>query len=145
MNFEELLNKNRIESVEKKQFDEGGAIKDLESAKNSFSSGDYDWSCAIAYNSVLRIGREFMQELGFRPIGKEHHKNVFEFLREAGFKEELINFFDNVRKLRNNFLYEFVESATKESAEEIISRAEEFVQEIRTFVQEIRTGGKIKL
>lgn len=142
MNFEELLSKNKIEKIEKKPFDESGILKDIISAKNSFNSGNYDWSSAIAYNSILRAGREFMQELGFRAIGKEHHKNVFEFLRESGFNEELINFFDNVRRLRNNFLYEFIETATKDSAKETISKAEEFVQEIRTFVHKIRTKSK---
>lgn len=139
MNFEKLLNSNKIEKVEIEKFDESGALKDIESSKDNFNSKNYDWSVTIAYNAGLRAGRGLMQELGFRPIGKEHHKNVFEFLREIKLNEGLVNFFDNVRRARNNFLYEFVESATKESAEETILKAGKFVQEIRTFVHKIRT------
>jgi len=141
MNFEDLLNKNKIEKVEKEQFSEEASMKDIASAENNFKSEDFDWAVAIAYNAVIRAGRGVMQELGFRAIGKEHHKNTFEFLRKTGFNEELVDYFDNIRKLRNEFVYNFVENATKESAEETISKAKDFVQEIRTFVQEIRTGG----
>jgi uncharacterized protein (UPF0332 family) len=142
MNFEILLNSKKIEKVEKEQFEEETSLKDIISAKHSYDSGDYDWSVAIAYNSVLRAARKFMQELGFRPIGKEHHKNALEFLRVAGFNEELIDYFDNIRKLRNEFVYGSIENATKDNAKETILKAEDFVQEIRTFVQEIRTGAK---
>ncbi len=58
--------------------------------------------------------------LGYRPIGREHHKNVFEFLRKAGFDKELTDYFDNIRKERNKFVYGVVEGASKENAEEVI-------------------------
>lgn len=139
MNFEELLNNKKIERVEKEEFDAEASLKDVHSAKNNFEAEDYNWAVAIAYNAVLRVSRSFMQSLGFRATGKEHHKNTFEFLRQTGFNEETIDYFDNIRKLRNEFVYEFIENATQESAEEVILKAEDFVQEIRTFVQKIRT------
>ncbi len=142
MNFEELLNSKKIEIVEKEEFNFELAEKDINSARNSFNSKDYDWAISIAYNAVLRIGRSFMQSLGFRSIGKEHHKNVFEFLREAGFNEELTNYFDNIRKKRNNFVYGIVEGSSSEEAEETLIRAASFVQEIRTFVLKNKTEGK---
>ena len=139
MNYKRLLDEKKIEIVEKEQFSIGLAEKDLNSAKNSSSSGDYDWAISIAYNSVLRASRSFMQSLGFRVIGKEHHKNVFEFLRESGFDEELVDFFDGIRKRRNSFLYGVLEGASEKDAEEVILAAENFVHKIRTFVHKIRT------
>ena len=92
------------------------------------------------FGSLLQFFRNHFQVGNAQTFG--FHKIIFEFLREANFDESLIDYFDNIRKLRNNFLYEFKESSTKESAEETILKAEDFVQKIRTFVQKIRTGGK---
>ena len=83
-----------------------------------------------------------MFHLGYRPIGKEHHKHVFEFLRRTEFDREIVNYFDNIRKKRNNFVYGIVEGTSEENAEEVIEKAEKFVQEIRTFVHKIRTKNK---
>tara|TARA_Y100000310_G_scaffold125955_1_gene124721 strand:+ start:1624 stop:2058 length:435 start_codon:yes stop_codon:yes gene_type:complete len=142
MNFKELLESKKIEKVEKEEFDTNLAEKDIDSAKHNLDSKDYDWALSIAYNAVLRAGRSFMFYLGYRPIGKEHHKNVFEFLRKTEFDKELIDYFDNVRKKRNKFVYGIIEGTSKENAEEIIKMAWNFVQKIRTFVQKIRTEDK---
>ena len=83
VNFKELLDSKRIEEVEKEEFNADLAEKDIKSAEHNFSSEDYNWAVSIAYNAVLRASRSFMFHLGYRPIGKEHHKNVFEFLRKT--------------------------------------------------------------
>mgnify|MGYP001448416862 CR=1 FL=1 len=140
MNFKELLEYKKIEKVEKEEFNINLAEKDINSANHSLNSGDYDWALSIAYNAVLRAGRSFMFFIGYRPVGKEHHKNVFEFLRKTKFDKELIDYFDNVRKKRNKFVYGIIEGTSKENAKEVIEMAKDFVQKIRTFVQKIRTG-----
>ena len=142
MNFKELLESNKIEKVEQEEFDTNLAEKDIVSAKHSLDSEDYDWALSIAYNAVLRAGRSFMFYIGYRPIGKEHHKNVFEFLKKTEFDKELINYFDNIRKKRNKFVYGIIEGTSKENAREVIEMAKDFIQKIRTFVQKIRTGRK---
>ena len=139
MNFKELLSEKKIEKVEKEEFDDRLALKDVESAKHNLNSKDYDWALSIAYNAVLRITRGLMFHLGYRPIGKEHHKNTFEFLRKTEFDKELIDYFDNIRKKRNRFVYGIIEGTSKENVKEVIRKAEKFVQEIRTFVHKIRT------
>jgi len=139
MTFKELLNEKKIEKVEKEEFDDTLAKKDIESAKHSLKSRDYDWALSIAYNAVLRVARSFMFHLGYRPIGKEHHKNVFEFLRKTEFDKELIDYFDNIRKKRNRFVYGIIEGTSEENAKEVIDKAEKFVHKIRTFVHKIRT------
>ncbi len=142
MNFKELLDDKKIEPVEKEEFSTLLAEKDINSAKNSFNSEDYDWAMSIAYNAVLRAGRSFMFHLGYRPAGKEHHKHVFEFLRKTGFDARLTEYFDVIRRKRNKFIYGIIEEASRENAKEAVEKAEEFVQKIRTFVQKIRTEDK---
>jgi len=144
MNFEKLLDEKKIEEIEKEEFSSEFAEKDLETAKRNLINKDFDWAVSIAYNAVLRVGRSVMTMFGYRAIGKEHHKNLFEFLRETEFDLDLIDYFDNIRKQRNSFVYRDFEVASKESTEETLKKAEEFVQKIRTFVQKIRTNKQEK-
>lgn len=140
MNFEKLLSEGKIEKINKEEFDDSLAEKDLGSAENSFNSGDYNWASVIAYNSVLRVCRNLMFFLGYRAIGKEHHKNVFKFITETGFERSLVTYFDNIRKQRNNFVYGSEEIISENNARETLNKAKLFVHKIRTFVHKIRTG-----
>lgn len=140
MNYRKLLDENKIEIVEKREFDLKSSESDLEFAKKGLETKNYNRVMTIAYEAVLRASNRLMNFLGYRSIGKEHHKNVFEFLKETGLKQDLVGFFNKIRIKRNNFIYRDVEDISKEEAEEIIKRAGEFVQEIRTFVHKIRTN-----
>ena len=144
MKFEELLTKNKIEKVEKTEFNSESAEKSIKFAGEGLKTENYDEVMSVVYNGVFKISNRLMNFLGYRAIGKEHHKNTFEFLKETELNQELVGYFDNMRKKRNDFLYRDVESISKEEAEEIIKKAGEFVQEIRTFVQEIRTKNNLK-
>src|SRR4030043_277557 len=139
MNFERLLSEQKIEIVEKTEVELRLAWKDIEFAKKGLETDNYDRVLAVAYDAVLRAGNDLMNFLGYRAIGKEHHKNLFEFLKETGLNQNLVSYFDKIRQKRNNFLYRDIECISKEEAEIIIKKAEEFVQEIRTFVHKNRT------
>lgn len=139
MNFERLLNERKIEKVEKTGFNLESVEKDIEFSKKGLETENYSRVMAVAYEAVLRAGNKLMNLLGYRAIGKEHHKNIFEFLMEIDINKELVSYFDSIRKKRNDFVYRDVESVDSEEAKEIIEKVEEIVQEIRTFVQENRT------
>lgn len=139
MNFEKLLNENKIEKIEKTEFNLESVKKDLLFAKNGMETENYDRVMAILYESVLRAVNKMMNFMGYRAIGKEHHKHSFEFLKETGIEREMACYFDNIRKKRNDFVYRDVENISKEEAEEILEKAGILVQKIRTFVQKIRT------
>lgn len=139
MSLERLWKDGKIDRVEKEKFDSSSAEKDLLAAKRNFESGDYEWAMSIAYNAVLRAARSLMAQMGYRAVGKEHHKATFEFLREAGLDKSLVDYFDAIRKKRNAFIYGDIETTSKENAMETLSKANFFVQKIRTFVQKIRT------
>lgn len=144
MKFDKLLKENKIQKVEKTEFDSKLAEKDLEFAEKGLETENYNRVMAVAYEGVLRAGNKLMNFMGYRTIGKEHHKNTFEFLKEIDFDEELVNYFDNIRKKRNDFIYRDVEGILEEEAKDIIEKAREFVQKIRTFVQKIRTRDNLK-
>ena len=139
MNFEKLLAEKKIERVEKTDINLKLAEKDIEFAKKGLATGNYSRVMSVAYEGVLRASIHLMNFFGYRAIGKEHHKNIFEFLRVLDFDDILINYFDYIRKKRNDFIYRDVDIISKNEAEEIIIKAEKFVQEIRTFVQKNRT------
>lgn len=140
MNFGRLLSKEKVEKVEKSDFDLSSVEKDVEFARKGIETENYGRVMAVAYEAALRAGNRLMNFLGYRAIGKEHHKNLFEFLRESGFDINLVNYFDKVRVKRNAFIYRDVDNISRKEAEETVEEAEMFVQKIRTFVQKIRTG-----
>ncbi|MBI3622823.1 HEPN domain-containing protein [Candidatus Pacearchaeota archaeon] len=139
MNFGRLLKDNKIELVEKTEFEIEQILKDIDFAKNGLETGNYNRIMAISYETVLMAGNRLMNFLGYRAIGREHHKNTFEFLNTFGINKELVFYFDKIRIKRNNFVYRGADEISKSEAEQIIKKAEIIVQEIRTFVQEIRT------
>lgn len=59
MNFKELLNKRKIEKVEKEEFNDSLAEKDIESAGHNLDSGDYDWALSIAYKCGFKVCEKF--------------------------------------------------------------------------------------
>jgi uncharacterized protein (UPF0332 family) len=143
MNLEELLEENKIEKIEKKEFDGSLAERDLKAARDSFNSSNFDWALSIAYNAVLQAGRALMFHLGYRPRGKNQHKTVFEFLLSTRIDNELADYFDAVRKTRHVAVYEESGYVSKNAAEEAIKQAGLFVQKIKTFVHKIRTENDI--
>jgi uncharacterized protein (UPF0332 family) len=140
MSFERLLSEEKIEKVEKTEIDLDSVEKDLKFAQVGMETDYYNRVMAIAYEAVLKAGNKLMNFLGYRAIGKEHHKNLFEFLKETDINKELVVYFDKIRKKRNDFVYRDIESVDKSECEQIIGKAKEFVQEIRTFVQKNSTN-----
>ena len=139
MNFEKLLNEGKIEKVEKKEVSSNSIDKSIEFARKGFETENYNEIMSVVYNAIFKIGNKLMNYLGFRAIGKEHHKHVFEFLLQTGLDPDLVGYFDNIRKRRNDFIYRDIGGTSREEAEEIINRADEFVHKIRTFVHKIGT------
>ncbi len=97
MSYEKLLNEEKIERVDKEDFDSTLAEKDIEFARNGMGTKNYSRVLAVAYEAVLRAGSRMMNFLGYRAIGREHHKNLFAFLKETGFDVNLVNYFDKIR------------------------------------------------
>lgn len=132
MNLEKLSEEDKIEKIEKKEIDLSLAERDLKAAKDSLNSCNFDWDLSIAYNAVLQAARAVMFSLGYRPKGKNQHKTVFEFLEISKIDNELVDYFNSIRKTRHIAVYDEAGYVSKDSAEEAIRRAEEFVPKMRT-------------
>jgi len=137
MRLEVLLSDKKIEKVEKSEFSSLSAEKSVAFARKGLETENYDEIMSVVYNGVFRICNRLMNFLGYRAIGKEHHKNVFEFLRVIELNQDYINYFDNIRKRRNDFVYRDIESTTKDEAEKMISIAESFINNIKSFIKTI--------
>ena len=134
MSFEKLLNEEKIEKIAKEDADFSRAENDLLFAEDALKLKNFEWAMTVAYNAVLRAGMKLMSSLGYRAIGKEHHRHVFDFLASAGIDTTLITYFDRIRRKRNDFIYRDISYVSEHEAREIISHARQFVHKIRTFV-----------
>lgn len=135
MNFEKLLNENKIEKISKSDFSAIAGEKSLEFAKKGLETNNYDEVMSVTYNGVFKVVNKFMNFFGYRAIGKEHHKNAFEFLKKININQDLVSYFDKIRQRRNNFIYRDVEGVSKKEAGEIIQTAEEFIKDIKKFIE----------
>ena len=139
MDFEKLLEEHKIERVETTELNFDSVKKDIKFSEKGMETKNYDRVMVVVYEAVLKAGSKLMNSLGYRAIGKEHHKNVFEFLAQCIIDQELTAFFDTIRKKRNDFMYRDVQCISKEEAEQIINKAKLFVRKMRTFVRKMRT------
>jgi uncharacterized protein (UPF0332 family) len=143
MTYEYLLKSDRIrrESISPAEVDAAmkRAERDLKTARRIMAE-DWDWGFAVAYNAVLQASRAFMFARGFRPASAEGHKNTFEFMRAAmgrGYGD-LIDYFDRMRKKRNQAIYDVAGIISQTEARALFKRAVEFVELIRSKLKERR-------
>ena len=112
------------------------AEKDLETAKNVFKTGDYDWCYSIAYNSMLSAGRALMFNDSVRPKGEGKHVSVIDYLRykySKEFEEDLF-LLNKMRKKRHLVVYEEVNIVSEEESEFGIATAEKFIRKVKGII-----------
>lgn len=136
MNYQNLYQQNFIKKI-KPQFKQARnqlerAKKDLQTAAKTAGT-DLDWAFAIAYHAMLRAGRALMLKQGFLPAGQAQHKTLVQFcsLKLGKKYQELTEFFDEMRKRRNEFIYETVEMFSSEAEiKTAIETAKELIKAI---------------
>jgi len=123
----------------------------LEKAENDLKLFDVvikentGWASTIAYQCMLRAGRALMFAHGFLPIDGQQHKTVVELTGELlgeTFKT-IIKQFNKLRKIRNTFLYDSVDSISKTEAEITIKTAKELLAEITKQIEKLNPQGNI--
>ena len=134
--YEELLRTGRIhkEKASQTEIDRARerATRDLKTAKKIMTD-DPDWGFAVAYNAVLQASRAYMFSQGYRPASAQGHKNTFAFMAIAMGKdyEDLITYFDRMRKKRNQAVYDISGLITDTEARNLFKKAKDFVALIR--------------
>jgi uncharacterized protein (UPF0332 family) len=115
------------------------AKRDIGVAKKNFEDKSYDWTLAIAYNSMLQAGNALMFSEGYRPLGMYKHTGIIRFLRERFGKEltdKLIYFMDKARKKRHRIVYDEEHLVSEEEALNAIKFAAEFLKAAERIVSE---------
>lgn len=104
------------------------ANRDLKTAKRVMAE-DWDWGFAITYNAILQASRAYMFSQGYRPASAQGHRNTFAFMAVAMGKdyEDLITYFDRMRKKRNQAIYDVAGLITETEARKLFKKATEFV------------------
>jgi uncharacterized protein (UPF0332 family) len=104
------------------------AKKDLVTAENNIKN---DPECAYdySYKAMLRIGRAVIFSFGYRPRSERAHKTTVEACRLIlGDKfADLVDIFDEMRKVRNQFIYDPIADISEKSAKEALKEAREFL------------------
>lgn len=134
--YEELLQAGRIreERISRREIERAleRAARDLKTARKIIEE-DPDWGFTVAYNAVLQASRAFMFSQGYRPETSQGHKNTFAFMAIAlgTDYQDLVTYFDRMRKKRNQALYDISGLITETEAESLLKKAEGFVSLIR--------------
>jgi len=120
------------------------AEKDLSSAKNSLSSGDYEWACFQSQQSAEKALKSFLYWKGYRKILTH---SIFELIKETGNLEIGFKRFKKKAKVLDSVYisarypngiagdlapFEYYE---KEDAEECIKYAGLILKEVKKFIK----------
>lgn len=120
------------------------AEKDLKTAEQVLSI-DASWSSTIIYQALLRAGRALRMTRGVLPSDGAQHKTVVEVVGKILGKEftEFIDAFEKMRKKRNLFFYESVESSTTTEAKNAVKTARTIIRRIKEILQEEKPRPKL--
>jgi uncharacterized protein (UPF0332 family) len=99
---------------------------------------DPEWAATIAYQAMLRAGRALLFSYGFLPADGRQHKTVVEVTGKIlGEQFDLVvSQFEKLRKKRNIFFYESVDSGNKGEAMLAAEIAKTLISTIKKKVSE---------
>lgn len=114
----------------------GEAIMDLDTAKKSFTDGNYKWATTQAYYSMFLSARAALYSKGYRDRKHNAHLCLSYFLKrlvELGYLNSVYaNDFMLAMDFRDKANYDAVYS--KETAEKAIAFADEFIGQMKSVV-----------
>ena len=100
------------------------AQKDLKTFGLVLSS-DPEWACTIAYQAMLRMGRALIFSYGYLPADGQQHRTVVEITGKLLGKNFglLIKYFDRMRRNRNVFFYDSLDTNNETQAKKSFETA----------------------
>lgn len=114
------------------------ALKDLSTAEKNVKD---DPECAFdySYKAMLRIGRAVLFSYGCRPRTTRSHKTIVEacglILGEKF--SDIVDIFDRMRKVRNQFTYDPITEIAEKEAKEALREAKHFLGIVMKRIKEI--------
>ena len=112
------------------------AEKDLKTFGIVLNS-DPEWACTIAYQAMLRMGRALMFSYGYLPADGQQHKTVVEITGKLlGEKFDLlIQYFDRMRRNRNVFFYDSIDTNNEAQAKKAHETAVELLKVVKATIR----------
>ncbi len=112
------------------------AQKDLKTFGLVLSS-DPEWACTIAYQAMLRMGRALMFSYGYLPTDGQQHRTVVEITGKLlGEKFDLlIQYFDRMRRNRNVFFYDSLDTNNEAQAKKSFEIAGELLKVVKDMIR----------
>jgi uncharacterized protein (UPF0332 family) len=113
------------------------AEKDLKTFQLVLSS-DPEWACTISYQAMIRMGRALMFANGYLPADGQQHKTVVDITgRLLGEEYDLvIQYFDRMRRNRNGFFYDALDTNNAGQAKKAHETAETLLQAVKTMIKQ---------
>jgi uncharacterized protein (UPF0332 family) len=98
---------------------------------------DPEWACTIAYQAMLRMGRALMFSYGYLPADGQQHKTVVEITGKLLGKDFdlLVRYFDRMRRNRNVFFYDSLDTNNKTQAKKARETAAELLKVVKAMIQ----------
>lgn len=98
---------------------------------------DPEWACTIAYQAMLRMGRALMFSYGYLPADGQQHKTVVEITGKllGNNFDLLIQYFDRMRRNRNVFFYDSLDTNNKAQAKKAHTTAAELLKAVKDSIR----------
>jgi uncharacterized protein (UPF0332 family) len=112
------------------------AEKDLKTFGLVLNS-DPEWACTIAYQAMLRMGRALMFSYGYLSADGQQHKTVVEITGKLlGERFDLlIKYFDRMRRNRNVFFYDALDTNNEAQARKAYDIASELLTVVKDTIR----------
>lgn len=112
------------------------AAKDLKTFVLVIDS-DPEWACTIAYQAMLRMGRALMFSYGYLPADGQQHKTVVEITGKLLGKnfDLLVQYFDRMRRNRNVFFYDSLDTNNEDQARKARETAVELLKVVKATIK----------
>ncbi|MBF0523422.1 MAG: HEPN domain-containing protein [Candidatus Omnitrophica bacterium] len=113
------------------------AEKDLKTFKLVLNS-DPEWACTISYQAMVRMGRALIFSYGYLPADGQQHKTVVEITGKLLGKkfDLLIQYFDRMRRNRNVFFYDSLDTNNEAQAKKAYETAVSLLKVVKGIIQE---------
>ena len=100
-------------------------------------SSDPEWACTIAYQAMLRMGRALMFSYGYLPADGQQHRTVVEITGKLLGKkfDLLVQYFDRMRRNRNIFFYDSLDTNNKAQAKKAFETAGELLKVVKATIR----------
>jgi len=100
------------------------------------AASDPEWGATIAYQAMLRMGRALMFSYGYLPSDGQQHKTVVEITGKLLGKEFdiLIKYFDRMRRNRNVFFYDSLDTSNAAQAQKAFETAQALSTAVKSLI-----------